>query len=174
MEPSFIAVGQYHLAAGMNNRVWFYDLTRSQPGNEDAPMKLKDRQYLGGVTSIRLNPEYASVLFEGKLLLHMIEQPEVCHEDRETILFPDSNSENIVITCHALTTDFLIYGTDMGHVVYFHVEEWARASQYKHAVGLVEIFPDLAGTRLVFLDIKSHGYLYNAVIYLNEFYVLYF
>lgn len=71
-EPSFIAVGPYHIAAGMNNRVWFYDLTRSQPGTDDAPLMLKDRQYLGGVTSIKLNTEYASVLFEGKVQLHMV------------------------------------------------------------------------------------------------------
>lgn len=72
IEPSFIGVGPYHLAAGMNNRVWFYDLTKSQPGVDDAPLKLKDRQYLGAVTSVRLNSEYAAVLFEGKLLLHMV------------------------------------------------------------------------------------------------------
>lgn len=71
-EPSFLAVGQYHIAAGMNNRAWFYDLTRPQPGVDDAPLMLKDRQYLGGVSSIRLNAEYASVLFEGKLQLHMV------------------------------------------------------------------------------------------------------
>ncbi|RZB40660.1 WD repeat-containing protein 19 [Asbolus verrucosus] len=163
-EPSFIAVGPYHIAAGMNNRAWFYDLTRPQPGVDDAPLMLKDRQYLGGVTSIRLNPEYASVLFEGKIQLHMIEQPEVCHEDRETKIFPDSSSPNLYITCHALTTDFLIYGTDMGNIVYFHVEEWALASEYAHTVGITDIFTDPAGTRLVFVDIKGEGYVYNAVI----------
>ncbi|EFA01913.1 WD repeat-containing protein 19 isoform X3 [Tribolium castaneum] len=163
-EPSFIAVGPYHIAAGLNNRVWFYDLTRPQPGVDDAPLMLKDRQYLGGVTSIKLNPEYASVLFEGKLQLHMIEQPEVCHEDRETIMFPNANSPNLFITCHFLTTDFLIYGTDMGNIVYFHVEEWALAHEYKHEVGIVNVFADPAGTRLVFVDIKGQGYVYNAVI----------
>ncbi|XP_063927605.1 WD repeat-containing protein 19 [Zophobas morio] len=163
-EPSFIAVGPYHIAAGMNNRVWFYDLTRPQPGADDAPLMLKDRQYLGGVTSIKLNPEYASVLFEGKLQLHMIEQPEVCHEDRETIMFPDANSPNLFITCHALTTDFLIYGTDMGNIVYFHVEEWAVATEYSHSVGITNIFSDPAGSRIIFVDIKGLGYVYNAVI----------
>lgn len=72
VEPSFIAVSQYNLAAGMNNRVWFYDLTKPQPSLENAPLMLKDRQYLGGVSSIKLNPEYASVLSEGKLQLHMV------------------------------------------------------------------------------------------------------
>lgn len=26
VEPSFVALGPYHLAAGMNNRAWFYSL----------------------------------------------------------------------------------------------------------------------------------------------------
>lgn len=72
VEPTFLAISQFHLAAGMNNRAWFYDLTKPQPGYENAPLLLRDRQYLGSVDSIRLNPEYASVLFEGKIQLHMV------------------------------------------------------------------------------------------------------
>lgn len=72
IEPTFLAVSQFHLAAGMNNRAWFYDLTKPQPGYENSPLLLRDRQYLGGVSSIKLNPEYASVLFEGKIQLHMV------------------------------------------------------------------------------------------------------
>lgn len=29
VEPSFVAVGYYHLAVGMNNRAWFYALGES-------------------------------------------------------------------------------------------------------------------------------------------------
>lgn len=29
VEPSFIAVGPYHVAVGMNNRAWFYTLGES-------------------------------------------------------------------------------------------------------------------------------------------------
>ncbi|XP_066257249.1 WD repeat-containing protein 19 isoform X1 [Euwallacea similis] len=160
IEPSFIGVGQYHLAAGMNNRIWFYDLTKIA---DDMPLNVADRQYLGAVTSVKLNPEYASVLFEGKIQLHMIEQPEVCHEDRESKLFPEEGNQNFLITCHELTTDFLVYGTDMGHLVYFHVEEWAKAIEYKHNVGISNIYLDPSGTRLVLIDEKGLGYVYNAV-----------
>ncbi|KAJ8943661.1 hypothetical protein NQ318_005663 [Aromia moschata] len=163
IEPSFIAVGPYHLAAGMNNRVWFYDLTKPQPGTDDAPLKLKDRPYLGAVTSVRLNSDYASVLFEGKLELHMIEAAEASQEDKEAITFPDSQSESFAITCHELTPDFLIYGTDMGHIIYFHIEEWAKAIEFRHSIGVTGIYADPAGTRLVFLDAKTKGYVYNAV-----------
>lgn len=78
-------------------------------------------------------------------------------------MFPDANTTNVFITCHALTTEFLIYATDMGHIVYFVVEEWALASEYKHAVGINSLHVDSAGSRLVFIDIKSLGYVYDAV-----------
>ncbi|KAJ8975023.1 hypothetical protein NQ317_012462 [Molorchus minor] len=52
----------------------------------------------------------------------------------------------------------------MGHIIYFHVEEWAKAIDYRHHVGVTAIYGDPAGTRLVFMDAKSKGYLYNAVI----------
>ena len=36
------------------------------------PEKLKDREFLGTVQSIKLNADYAAVAFEGKVNLHMV------------------------------------------------------------------------------------------------------
>ena len=66
VEPSFLALGPYHCAAGMNNRAWFFEL------GQNKPTLLKDREYLGTVTSMRLSAEYASVLYEGRIQLHMV------------------------------------------------------------------------------------------------------
>lgn len=71
-EPGFIALGPYHLSVGMNNRAWFYDLTRPQPGPEKQPLFIRDREYLGAIKSMKLNAEYASVLHDGKIHLHMV------------------------------------------------------------------------------------------------------
>lgn len=51
----------------------------------------------------------------------------------------------------------------MGHIYYFFVEDWAYSTEYRHSVGIRQIFCDPAGTRLVFLDDKSHGYIFNPV-----------
>lgn len=88
---------------------------------------------------------------------------EVAQEDKESITFPDNQNENVIITCHELTTDFLIYGTDMGDIIYFHIEEWAKAVEYRYSVGITHIFADPAGTRLVFIDTKSKGHVFNGV-----------
>lgn len=53
----------------------------------------------------------------------------------------------------------------MGQIVYFCVEEWSIANDFKHDVGIKEIYTDPAGARLIFCDVKSQGYVYNAVSY---------
>lgn len=80
MEPSFLSIGPSHLAVGMNNRAWFYDLSDNNPELSDAraksslrpPKLLFDKEYLGNISSICLNTEYASVLFEGRIFLHQV------------------------------------------------------------------------------------------------------
>nr|XP_045017612.1 WD repeat-containing protein 19 isoform X2 [Jaculus jaculus] len=154
VEPNFIAVGFYHLAVGMNNRAWFYIL------GENAVRKLKDVEYLGTVVSICLYSEYAAALFEGKVQLHLIENELLdAQEERETRLFPGVD-DKFRILCHALTSDFLIYGTDTGVIQYFYIEDWQFVNDYRHPVGVKKIFPDPNGTRLVFIDEKSDGFVY--------------
>ncbi|XP_053433508.1 WD repeat-containing protein 19 isoform X3 [Nycticebus coucang] len=157
VEPSFIAVGLYHLAVGMNNRAWFYVL------GENAVKKLRDMEYLGTVVSICLHSDYAAALFEGKVQLHLIESEVLdAQEERETRLFP-AVDDKCRILCHALTGDFLIYGTDTGVIQYFYIEDWQFVTDYRHPVGVKKIFPDPNGTRLVFIDEKSDGFIYCPV-----------
>uniref|UniRef100_S4RCS6 WD repeat-containing protein 19 n=1 Tax=Petromyzon marinus TaxID=7757 RepID=S4RCS6_PETMA len=158
VEPNFIAVGPYHLAVGMNNRAWVYALSES-----GAVERLKDREYLGTVSSMRLNADYAAALFEGKVQLHMVEaQGPDGQEERETRLFP-SGDDRSRITCHALTADFLIYATDAGGIFYFFLEDWQFVNEYKHMVGIRKLFPDTSGTQLVIIDDKGDGYVYSPV-----------
>ncbi|NXW63068.1 WDR19 protein, partial [Eurystomus gularis] len=157
VEPSFVAVGVYHLAVGMNNRAWFYAL------GENNVKKLKDVEYLGTVASMHLNSDYAAALFEGKVQLHMIESEGLdAQEERETRLFP-ADDDKYRILCHALTADFLIYGTDTGIIHYFYIEDWQYVNEYRHPVSVRKIFPDPSGTRLAFIDDKSDGFVYCPV-----------
>ncbi|NWS47600.1 WDR19 protein, partial [Probosciger aterrimus] len=159
VEPSFVAIGVNHLAVGMNNRAWFYAL------GENNVKKLKDVEYLGTVASMHLNSDYAAALFEGKVQLHMIEGEGLdAQEERETRLFP-ADDDKYRILCHALTSDFLIYGTDTGVINYFYIEDWQYVSEYRHSVSVRKVFPDPNGTRLAFIDDKSDGFVYCPVNY---------
>ncbi|NXC85212.1 WDR19 protein, partial [Cercotrichas coryphoeus] len=157
VEPSFVAIGVYHLAVGMNNRAWFYAL------GESNVRKLKDVEYLGTVASMHLNSDYAAALFEGKVQLHMIESEGLgAQEERETRLFP-ADDDKYRILCHALTSDFLIYGTDTGGIHYFYIEDWKYVNEYRHPVSVRKVFPDPSGTRMAFIDDKSDGFVYSPV-----------
>ncbi|XP_066041722.1 WD repeat-containing protein 19 isoform X2 [Chamaea fasciata] len=157
VEPSFVAIGVYHLAVGMNNRAWFYAL------GENNVKKLKDVEYLGTVASMHLNSDYAAALFEGKVQLHMIESEGLgAQEERETRLFP-ADDDKYRILCHALTSDFLIYGTDTGVIHYFYIEDWQYVNEYRHPVSVRKVFPDPNGTRMAFIDDKSDGFVYCPV-----------
>uniref|UniRef100_A0A6I8R870 WD repeat-containing protein 19 n=1 Tax=Xenopus tropicalis TaxID=8364 RepID=A0A6I8R870_XENTR len=154
VEPNFVAVGQYHVAVGMNNRAWFYALT--QNGVE----KLTDMEYLGSVTKMCLNSDYAAALFEGKVQLHVIEsKDEDAQEERETRLFPASD-DKCKILCHALTGEFLIYATNNGLIKFFYLEDWQYVNEYRHSVSIRKIFPDVTGTTLVLIDEKTEGFVY--------------
>ncbi|KAG8591696.1 hypothetical protein GDO81_000268 [Engystomops pustulosus] len=138
----------------MNNRAWFYALT------ENGVERLKDMEYLGTVANMCLNSDYAAALFEGKVQLHMIEsEPLDSQEERETRLFP-STDEKYRILCHALTGDFLIYGTNTGLVKYFYLEDWQYVNEYRHPVSVKKIFPHASGTRLIIIDEKTEGFVY--------------
>ncbi|XP_037103187.1 WD repeat-containing protein 19 [Syngnathus acus] len=153
VEPTFIAVGPYHVAVGMNNKAWFY----APLEQESAFTKLKEIEYFGTVANMCLNAKYAAALFDSKVQLHMIDGSEQ-EERKQMKLFPDDDRKGRIL-CHALTADFLSYGTDLGNVVCVLVEDWETVSTYSHTVAVSKVFPDVNGTRLVFIDDKKNGFL---------------
>ncbi|KAK7098094.1 WD repeat-containing protein 19-like [Littorina saxatilis] len=160
VEPSFLAIGPYHVGVGMNNRAWFYIL-----GDNGPEMLKEQREYLGTVRAMSLNADYAAVSFEGKVQLHMIESDTTgaMNEERESRLFPDPEHHDSQITCHYLTSDFLIFGTQNGSIHFFFIEDWQYVMEHRHMAGIRRIFPDPSGTRLIFIDDKSDGYVLNPV-----------
>ncbi|KAF5396627.1 hypothetical protein PHET_10569, partial [Paragonimus heterotremus] len=132
IEPTFISLSSKYLAVGMNNHAWFYELT--EKGFE----VVSDYDYLDVVTNISVNDTYAAACGpSGKLTLHWIDpktfptkdglraSPTAAIRDnlyamtaREQRMFPDcspngSRETNMKITGFRLTTDFLIYATDV-------------------------------------------------------------
>lgn len=57
---------------------------------------------------------FLNYYFKCVVIGSQIEQPEVAHEDKESKIFPDSNVPSI-ITSHCLTTEFLIYSTNVSY-----------------------------------------------------------
>lgn len=43
------------------------------------------------------------------------------------------------------------------------MEEWSITQEFKHSVGILNIYVDASGSRLIFLDTKAQAYVYHAV-----------
>lgn len=71
MEPSILGIGPYHLAVGMNNRIWYYKINASDSTKLSTSL-LGDREYLGNIQNVNINSEFVSVLFEGRLQIHTV------------------------------------------------------------------------------------------------------
>ncbi|XP_058129497.1 WD repeat-containing protein 19 [Anopheles ziemanni] len=159
IEPSFLAIGPYHMACGMNNHVWFYDLGRTLT---DSPLLLGDREYMSEIKQVALSSEYCAVLCGGQIMLHPVESTNEVTLHREPKIFPDEvrGLAESVITCLGLTNEFLCFATDLGNIIYFSLENWCTVVQYRHQAGIRSIHPDVDGTRTVFIDDHSQGYLF--------------
>lgn len=62
--------------------LFFFFLPLPFPLNSVGVKKLKDMEYLGTVTSICLNSDYAAALFEGKVQLHMVSIQKILNSER--------------------------------------------------------------------------------------------
>ncbi|XP_014487118.1 PREDICTED: WD repeat-containing protein 19 isoform X1 [Dinoponera quadriceps] len=159
IEPSILAVGPMHVAVGLNNRALFWDLSISHYNKMHF-----ERDYLATIDSMRLNETYVSALFDGKLQLHTIKSDQTLANDgKDTKMFPDSSSTHSRITCHAICSDFLVYGNDMGHIVYFYLETFNQCTEFIHDNGIKELYLDTNGTQLCFVDNKSDVYVFDPI-----------
>jgi WD repeat-containing protein 19 len=169
MEPAFVALGARHFAAGMNSRVWFYASSNEDDDGEDDDSKTRDdlddedvwspcgeKEYLSSVELVRLGHGCAAVLCgDGRVYLHSL-------DGEESAVFPEH--QNDVVTCVALTSQLLIYGTRDGHLRYFSLQDWASLNgcEIRHTSGIQRIFPNQEGTRVIFVDDHGSGFMHSA------------
>lgn len=64
-----------------------------------------------------------------------------------------------------MTEDFVVYGTEVGSIEFFYLHEWTvlAGAELRHDEGIRAVFPNAAGTRLIFIDMAYRGFLYNPV-----------
>ena len=116
IEPSFLALGPKHLAAGMNNRVCFHKLAGN--GNNSSSAVVSEQEYMGTVLEVQLNLTFAAVLIEGKAMLHPIEAVDGVTMASYTMNFPiRSEGSYSEIRCISLTENFFFYGTEAGGLI---------------------------------------------------------
>ncbi|TMW48796.1 hypothetical protein DOY81_006124 [Sarcophaga bullata] len=158
-EPNILAIGPYHLASCVDRHVWFYDLGKTLG---DQPQLLSERDFSQTIVDIKLNADYCAVLCPPQLILQAIVTDNPNVKDKLMHTFPSAvpTLNDAVITCFALTQEYLIFATDIGHLVCFSLEKWEICTMYRHNMGLTKMFSDNEGTKLIFIDDHGQGYVF--------------
>ncbi|XP_033151468.1 WD repeat-containing protein 19 isoform X1 [Drosophila mauritiana] len=163
-EPTFMAVGPYNFATGIEKHVWFYDLGKSL-GEEPRP--LSERDFPRSVESMKLNADYCAALCPPQLILQAIAADNPNCKDKLQAVFPTAlpnMPSDAVITCFALSQELLIFATDIGHLVFYSLEKWDSCTIYRHSMGIRQLFMDIEGTKVIFIDDHSQGYVFLPVV----------
>ncbi len=168
LEPAIIAVGARHVAAGMNNRVYYHRINSSRGNNNNnvSSQPVHEQEYVGVVKEVQLNQDYAVVLTDSKAILHPIEPSNEKSTPQKSKTFPNREEGSYAkVTCIALTDNFLFYGTEAGTVEIFFLSEWILLSGVELRLDnpIKKIFPNANGTRVVVVDGANQSFLFNPV-----------
>eukprot|EP01064_Diplonema_japonicum_P002002 TRINITY_DN11304_c0_g1_i1.p1 TRINITY_DN11304_c0_g1~~TRINITY_DN11304_c0_g1_i1.p1 ORF type:complete len:1431 (+),score=452.89 TRINITY_DN11304_c0_g1_i1:1321-5613(+) len=168
VEPTFVSLGPNHAAVGMNNCVWYYHLPERGITGTQAATKVTQRTYAYSVEQVKLSMEYAAVISEGKVTLHVIDTLDSegmrsdMDERMQQKVFPEKEGDTR-ITSVAMSPKFMMYSTNQGSIVYFSLDDWTIISEYRTPIGIRSIFPNTEGTRLAFMDDANDAYIYSPV-----------
>ncbi|KAH3756601.1 WD repeat membrane protein [Pelomyxa schiedti] len=161
IEPTFLAVGPKFVVAGMNNQALYY------PIDPPSSKPINDTTYMGIIDCVFLNTRWAALMFEGKVMLHLVDKSDKAENEILSKQFPEKEDSSTKISCISLNENFLIYGTSTGFIVLFHLQEWAVVSKFKLPdVGIKQVVGNAQGTRIAIIDTANKGSLYNPV---NDF-----
>ena len=89
LEPSLLAVGASHVAAGMNNKVYYHRIIVNPTAQH-----VHEQEYVGTVREVQLNKNYAVVLTDSKATLHPIEGGPKAQERTRTFPSRDEGTRN--------------------------------------------------------------------------------
>lgn len=161
LEPSLLALGSMHVAAGMNNRVYYHRIT-----NSASSQPINEQEYIGVVKEVQLNSTYAVILTDSKAIIHPIEPS--ANSQNQTKTFPGREEGSMSkVTCIALTEEFLYYGTEAGTVEAFFLTEWKVLPGVELRLDppnpIKRLDPNASGTRLVVTDSSNTCFLFNPV-----------
>jgi hypothetical protein len=71
----------------------------------------------------------AALLFDGRIQIYEI---ETSNRRKDDIILPKNVDFNV--QCAATSPNFLAFGTDTGHLLYYETDEWLPVHEYKHSV----------------------------------------
>lgn len=137
-EPENLALGPDHLAVSLNNKVWYYRIGE-QPGVPATQICVRD--FVGSVSTMAVNSNYAAVLSNGRVIVHPLEAEGMTDAQAADVVLPLTIQQGTSITCLAATEHFVIYGSSEGHLTHFTPQSKIVANEYRHARPIDRVSP---------------------------------
>jgi WD repeat-containing protein 19 len=78
----------------------------------------------------------------------------------------------IVGKSHSCHTQYSVLHLQKGKIYFFYMEDWSHVGEFDHSantasrtvIGIRRLFADPSGTRLIYIDDKGDGFVYNPVL----------
>ena len=156
IEPSQVSLGPGTAAIAMNNQVYYYRFTPGDPRSQSNVKRIGDRVYSSIVDQVKLTGQFASVLGEGKITLHLLSEENPSRPQRT---FPEKENSKILV--QGITENFLIFGCESGLLTVFSLNDYQVVTEFRHQCGIRSLSPNLHGTRIFFIDSSNAGYVFN-------------
>lgn len=160
IEPTFVAVGPGTAAVAMNNEAHHYTFVPT--GKKDGKVQaLGRRAYPSVLDAIKVSSTFAAVLYDGKVLVHVLDEKAASQFPHPQVTLPDK--ADVRIGGIALTEQFLIYTTNAGRIVLFSLQDFLPVVEYPHTASPIikGIFPNMSGTRVAFIDGNNAAFVLN-------------
>jgi hypothetical protein len=88
------------------------------------------KSYASSVKKLLVSDQFGvALLSDGRIQIHEIQAKE---GQRDDTMLP--NHRDSVIHSACISKDFLVFGTDSGHLFYYETAEWLPVAEYKHSV----------------------------------------
>jgi WD repeat-containing protein 19 len=154
-EAQYMALSATHVVTAIGNKVHIYAAADSAGLTMQPSIT---RELRGHIMGLRANRNFYAALSDGCAHVFPIEESD----DSVNMVVP-LNATNCKVSALSMAGEFLILGSQQGHIQHYVLDETSPAVEFRHERGIKELFPNVRGTRVVFVDDERKGYAWDPI-----------
>jgi len=157
MEPAVLVCGPSHFACSLNNVVWYYPHDAVDGGF------VLTKDFVGSVDDVAVTEGHGVVLSDGRVYLHELPGGRGGAAGAgDDVVLPGKGQPG-TIQALASCEQLVVYSTEDGKLVTYCPATAVVVDEYVHRCAVSRMWPNRAGTKVVFVDAASDMFLYTPV-----------
>lgn len=153
-EVGRLAMGASHIVTAVNNKIQGHAIVES-----GGTMPLFEREMRGHVVDLKMNRTHYAALIDGSV--HVIPIDADPNGETQPMVLPTTTTFKVTTMC--MSGEFVIVGSQQGHVQHYVMDETTPATEFRHELGICELAANQRGTRVVFVDTEMKGWMWNPI-----------